>query len=80
MKDSIDTVNQRASIKCVLDGADAVPYWVADDDCQLKNSEKMEAQKFLWGRGDDESCIEANKGKLNSTELANACGIFSRQV
>ena len=37
-----------------------------------------EDTKFLWGRRDDESCLEKLKDNLNSTSLAEYCGIFSR--
>ena len=37
-----------------------------------------EDTKFLWGRRDDESCLDKLKDNLNSTSLAEYCGIFSR--
>ena len=37
-----------------------------------------EDTKFLWGRRDDESCLAKLKDNLNSTSLAEYCGIFSR--
>ena len=37
-----------------------------------------EDTKFLWGRRDDESCLAKLKDDLNSTSLAEYCGIFSR--
>ena len=37
-----------------------------------------ESQKYLWGRQDDKSCLEENGDKVNSTELARLCGVFSK--
>ena len=37
-----------------------------------------ESQKYLWGRQDDKSCIEEIEDKVNSTELARLCGVFSK--
>ena len=37
-----------------------------------------ESQKYLWGRQDDKSCIEENRDKVNSTELASRCGVYSK--
>ena len=39
---------------------------------------QVESQKLLWGRQDDESCIEENGDKVNATELARLCGVFSK--
>ena len=70
-------MNSGAKVRCVLDGIDLVPYWVKEEGCTT-SEEKNEAQKFLWGRSDDESCLTGNKDKLNSTALARECGTFSR--
>eukprot|EP00094_Tigriopus_californicus_P009354 TCALIF_09019-PB protein Name:"Protein of unknown function" AED:0.11 eAED:0.12 QI:206/0.75/0.66/1/1/1/9/985/816 len=77
LANAIKTVNENTKVRCVLDGVDLVPYWVQSENC-FEPKEKPEAQKYLWDRQDDESCIEENKDKVNSTELANLCGAFSR--
>eukprot|EP00095_Tigriopus_kingsejongensis_P001054 maker-scaffold631_size122145-snap-gene-0.37 protein:Tk01054 transcript:maker-scaffold631_size122145-snap-gene-0.37-mRNA-1 annotation:"hypothetical protein CAPTEDRAFT_219523" len=77
LADAIKTVNQKTEVKCVLDGVDLVPYWVHDDNCQHAH-ERPEVQKYLWGRQDDESCIQKHEDRVNSTELASICGTFSR--
>lgn len=74
---AIATVNKDAKVRCVLDGVDLVPYWVRGDDCQ-ELSLRHEEQKFLWGRQDDESCVADGRDRLNSTELALSCGVFSK--
>lgn len=55
-----------------------MPYWV--NDCQegTEADEISESEKLLWGRQDDESCIEENQDKMNSSMLAKHCGTFSR--
>lgn len=77
LADAVKTVNENTKVRCVLDGVDLFPYWVQSEDCE-DAKQKPEAQKYLWDRQDDESCIEENKDKVNSTELANLCGSFSR--
>ena len=44
----------------------------------IQVKEVAEDTKFLWGRRDDESCLQKLKDNLNSTSLAEYCGIFSR--
>ena len=75
---AIASVNPSADVKCILDGIDLVPYWVTDPLCHEQLAAQEEAKKFLWGREDDEKCIKDNKDSLNSTELALACGTYSR--
>lgn len=77
LTEAVATVNSGAKVRCILDGIDLVPFWVKEADCKTAE-EKEEAKKFLWGRSDDESCLEENKDKLNSTALALECGTFSR--
>ncbi len=74
LADSIATVNRAAKVRCVLDGADFVPYWITSPRC---DAEHHEAEKFLWGRADDETCLKATADSVNSTELARKCGVFS---
>ena len=76
LAEAVATVNPRATVRCVLDGADYVPYWVQAPDC--RTASRAEAQKFLWSRQDDESCLEEYKDRLNSTELAEQCGMYSK--
>jgi len=79
LAESIAKVNTAATIRCVLDGVDFVPYWVQSPNCfNDKHQIKEESQKYLWARQDDKSCIEENRGKVNSTELATRCGVFSK--
>ena len=86
MAEAIANVNEKAEIKCVLDGPDMLPYWVHDSVAEERcENETMEAffetsTKELWGRTDDESCVRSLESKVNETTLAETCGIFSRLV
>ena len=85
LADAISTVNSRTRVLCVLDGpSDFTPFWIQDimtnksDTCGKTEKQIVEDTKFLWGRRDDESCVQKLKDDLNSTSLAEYCGIFSR--
>ena len=79
LSEAISTVSSSAKVRCVLDGVDLVPYWVNSPACfEDGRFVEEEAEKFLWGRADDKSCLEDNKDRMNSTELAKQCGTFSR--
>jgi len=65
-------------VKCIADSPDMVPWWIKTDDCDRRDYEKEEGVKNLWGRQEDESCIEKNKAEVNSSELAHRCGVWSR--
>ena len=81
---AIATVNEKASVKCVLDSPDLTPYWlndnIAQERCNETGSEAFidEATKDLWGRTDDESCIRELENELNDSLLASSCGMFSQ--
>ena len=81
---AIATVNEKASVKCVLDSPDLTPYWlndnIAQQRCNETGSEAFidEATKDLWGRTDDESCVRELENELNDTLLASSCGMFSQ--
>ena len=72
---AIATVNEKASVKCVLDSPDLTPYWlndnIAQQRCNETGSEAFidEATKDLWGRTDDESCIRELENELNDQTL-----------
>ncbi len=82
--EAIATVNPNASVKCVLDSPDLIPFWlhdeVAHDRCNENQQEAFieEATKSLWGRTDDESCVRELEPELNETSLARTCGMFSQ--
>lgn len=85
LADAISTVNSRTRVRCVLDGpTDFNPFWIQDimtnksSTCGKTVKQVAEDTKFLWGRRDDESCLQNLKDDLNSTSLAEYCGIFSR--
>jgi len=84
LAEAIATVNENASVKCVLDSPDLIPYWLNDDIAQQRCEESGqeafidEATKDLWGRTDDESCVRELENELNDTLLANSCGMFSQ--
>ena len=81
---AIATVNEKASVKCVLDSPDLTPYWLNDEIAQQRCNETGseafidEATKDLWGRTDDESCVRELENELNDTLLASSCGMFSQ--
>lgn len=78
--DALRSVNPSTDVRCIADAPDFVPWWVKTDTekCENKDYELLEEEKFLWGRADDESCVEDNEDVVNSTELAHKCGIWSR--
>ncbi len=77
VSESLSTVGSAGQrVRCVLDGPDLAPYWVRPDRCSAPKGD--EAEKVLWGRQDDESCLSANRDSMNSTELATACGTLAR--
>jgi len=84
LSEAIATVNEAASVKCVLDGPDLIPYWlnddVAKDRCDTMEEDAFieETTKELWGRTDDESCVRELENEVNETTLAVTCGMFSR--
>ena len=84
LAEAIATVNEDASVKCVLDGPDLIPYWlnddVAKDRCDTMEEDAFieETTKELWGRTDDESCVRELENEVNETTLAVTCGMFSR--
>jgi len=85
LADAITNVNEKAEIRCVLDGPDLLPYWVhdsiAEERCEEDNTEAFfeETTKLLWGRTDDESCVRTLESQdANETTVAETCGIFSR--
>jgi len=84
LSEAIATVNEKASVKCVLDSPDLTPYWlndnIAQQRCNETGSEAFidEATKDLWGRTDDESCVRELENELNDTLLASSCGMFSQ--
>jgi len=67
-------------VRCLMDGGDFTPWWVTTEEekCKGENFNRLEGEKFLWGRKDDESCLELTENKSNSTELAHKCGVLSR--
>merc|ERR1711935_704658 len=84
LSEAIATVNEKASVKCVLDSPDLTPYWLNDEIAQQRCNETGseafidEATKDLWGRTDDESCVRELEHELNNTLLASSCGMFSQ--
>jgi len=84
LAEAIATVNEKASVKCVLDSPDLTPYWLNDEIAQQRCNESGseafidEATKDLWGRTDDESCVRELENELNDTLLASSCGMFSQ--
>jgi len=84
LSEAIATVNEKASVKCVLDSPDLTPYWLNDEIAQQRCNETGseafidEATKDLWGRTDDESCVRELEHELNDTLLASSCGMFSQ--
>ena len=85
MAEAIANVNDKAEIKCILDGPDLLPYWVHDSIAEERCENETMAEAFfetstkeLWGRTDDESCVRSLESKANETTLAETCGIFSR--
>jgi len=84
LAEAIATVNEKASVKCVLDSPDLTPYWLNDEIAQQRCNETGseafidEATKDLWGRTDDESCVRELENELNDTLLASSCGMFSQ--
>jgi len=84
LAEAIATVNEKASVKCVLDSPDLTPYWLNDEIAQQRCNETGseafidEATKDLWGRTDDESCVRELEHELNDTLLASSCGMFSQ--
>jgi len=73
-------VNPAVDVRCLADGPDFVPWWVKSgaQQCGGRDLDKMEAGKLLWGRMDDESCLEENEDVMSSSSLAHRCGIMSR--
>ena len=80
LADAIATVNPSTDVRCVADAPDFIPWWVKTetDQCENKDYDQLEREKFFWGRADDESCVEQNEDLVNSTELAHKCGVWSR--
>ena len=83
LHDAVATVNGDVDVRCVVDGSpDFNPTWlggqVPDCSSSVERDDDLEKTKFLWGRQDDESCVEALKDDLNSTALAAHCGSLSR--
>jgi len=85
LAEAIANVNDKAEIKCILDGPDLLPYWVHDSIAEERCENETMAEAFfetstkeLWGRTDDESCVRSLESKANETTLAETCGIFSR--
>ena len=60
-------VNPSVDVRCLADGPDFVPWWVKTgaEQCGGQDLHKLESEKFLWGRMDDESCVEKNEDFLN---------------
>jgi len=84
LAEAIATVNENASVKCVLDSPDLTPYWLNDEIAQKRCNETGdeafidEATKDLWGRTDDESCVRQLENEVNDSTLAASCGMFSQ--
>jgi len=84
LSEAIATVNDKASVKCVLDGPDLIPFWlndaIAQQRCEATGQEAIieETTKDLWGRTDDESCVRDLENELNDTALSTTCGMFSQ--
>jgi hypothetical protein len=84
LAEAIATVNEKASVKCVLDSPDLTPYWLNDEIAKQRCNETGdeafidEATKDLWGRTDDESCVRSLENEVNDTILASSCGMFSQ--
>ena len=78
--DAIKTVNNRADVRCILDGPDFTPWWVKTDvaSCKGKDINRLEQEHFLWGKVADQSCVKASAG--NTSEIFHQCGVFSRLV
>jgi len=84
LAEAIATVNEKASVKCVLDSPDLTPYWLNDEIAQKRCNETGdeafidEATKDLWGRTDDESCVRELENQVTDSTLASSCGMFSQ--
>jgi len=84
LAEAIATVNEKASVKCVLDSPDLTPYWLNDEIAQKRCNETGdeafidETTKDLWGRTDDESCIRQLENEVSDSTLAASCGMFSQ--
>lgn len=78
VSDAIKTVNNRADVRCILDGPDFTPWWVKTDvaSCKGKDINRLEQEHFLWGKVADQSCVKASAG--NTSEIFHQCGVFSR--
>ena len=71
--DAIKTVNNRADVRCILDGPDFTPWWVKTDaaSCKGKDINRLEQEHFLWGKVADQSCVKASAG--NTSEIFHQC-------
>jgi len=84
LAEAIATVNENASVKCILDSPDLTPYWLNDEIAQKRCNETGdeafidEVTKDLWGRTDDESCVRSPENEVNDSTLASSCGMFSQ--
>ena len=86
LADAITNVNEKAEIRCVLDGPDLLPYWVhdsiAEERCEEDNTEAFfeETTKLLWGRTDDESCVRTLESQDVSSKYPCTAGIEARKL
>lgn len=80
VREAFGALSPGTDVRCLMDGGDFTPWWVATDEekCKGENINRLEGEKFLWGRKDDESCVDLAENKSNSTELAHRCGLLSR--
>jgi len=79
VRNTVQKENPSVDFRCLVDGGDFDPWWVRKDEikCHTEMHIRFEDEKILWGRQDDESCVDKFQNILNSTELAHRCGLFS---
>jgi len=80
VREALKAISPGMDVRCLMDGGDLVPWWVTtpSQQCQGTNINRLEDEKFLWGRDDDSSCLAQNENTSNSTDLAHRCGVSSR--
>ena len=82
VSEAISSVNPGADTRCLLDSPDLVPWWVRTEaeTCRGRDLNTAEREQLLWAKQPDQSCVEAEAARTNSSvsEAAHVCGLFSR--
>ena len=82
VSEAITSVNPGADTRCLLDSPDLVPWWVRTEaeTCRGRDLNTAEREQLLWAKQPDQSCVEAEAARTNSSvsEAAHVCGLFSR--